>query len=347
MLKPITYQHARGECEIIFNPFSLFLHQLPQNSVFIVDKSVYQLYSSIFSKIQQPVYVYQASEKRKTLKSLEYIFNFFYDNAVDRGFTIVVVGGGITCDIGAMAASLWKRGCKLVLVPTTLLAMIDAAIGGKTAINFHSIKNSVGTFYHADKIWVDTKFLNTLPIEIYIEGIPEIIKHALSLNKNLLEQLIKINADSFGYVKNISDDIIYENIITKLSIVTSDPEEKNARKILNMGHTVGHAIELAYGLPHGTAVANGILLELKTLNLLGYIDDSTVLTVSKELLNPFISRKIKKNIEPLIPFLMHDKKRNEDEISIPVVKSLGNTIIQNISINDFTKALQEVLLNER
>ncbi|NSW45964.1 MAG: 3-dehydroquinate synthase [Bacteroidales bacterium] len=347
MLKPITYQHARGECKIIFNPFSLFVHQLPQNSVFIVDKNVYQLYLNIFNKIKKPIYIYQASEKRKTLKSLEYIFNFFYDNAVDRGFTIAVVGGGITCDIGAMAASLWKRGCKLVLVPTTLLAMIDAAIGGKTAINFHSIKNSVGTFYHADKIWIDTKFLNTLPIEIYTEGIPEIIKHALSLNKNLLEQLIKINADSFGYLKNISDDIIYENIITKLSIVTSDPEEKNIRKILNVGHTVGHAFELSYGLPHGIAVANGILVELETFNLLGYIDDPSVLTISKTLLKPFISNKIKKEIEPLLPFLLQDKKRNMDEISIPIVKSIGNTIIQNIQITDFTKALQEVLLNER
>jgi len=346
MLKPITYQHARGECEIIFKPFHFFIHQLP-NSVFIIDKNVYQLYSSIFNKIKQPIYIYQASEKRKTLKSLEYILNFFYDNSVDRSFTIVVVGGGITCDIGAMAASVWKRGGKLILIPTTLLAMVDAAIGGKTAINFHSVKNSVGTFYHADKIWVDTQFLNTLPFEIYIEGIPEIIKHALSLNKDLLYQLIEIKKNRNEYFKQINDEIIYENIITKLSIVTSDPEEKNIRKILNVGHTVGHAFELSYELPHGIAVANGILVELETLNLLGYIDDPSVLTISKTLLKPFISNKIKKNIEPLLPFLLQDKKRNMDEISIPIVKSIGKTIIQNIQISDFINALQEVLLNER
>lgn len=347
MLNPIIYQHHRGECNIVFNPFSVFIDNLPQNSVFIVDKLVYHLYQNIFGNIKNPIYTYHASEKRKNLKSLEDILIFLYNNNVDRNFTIVVVGGGITCDIGAMAASVWKRGCKLVLVPTTLLAMVDAAIGGKTAINFHAIKNSVGTFYHPNIIFIDTQFLKTLPKNIYLEGFPEIIKHALSLNKKLIEQIDKMNNSTKGYLNEIEDELIYENIITKLRVVTSDPEEKNERKILNMGHTVGHALEVTYQLPHGIAVANGILLELEVLNRLGYIEDTSVLTVSKSLLKSFISKKIKKNIDALLPFLLHDKKRNNDEISIPVVPSLGNAYIQNFLINDFTNALQQVLLNER
>ncbi|MGQ9846431.1 MAG: 3-dehydroquinate synthase [Bacteroidales bacterium] len=346
MPNPIIYQHHRGECKIVFNPISVFIDNLPQNSVFIVDKRVFQLYQNILGNIKRPIYTYRANEKNKSLKSLEAILTFFYNNNVDRNYTIIVLGGGITCDIGAMAASVWKRGCKLILIPTTLLAMVDAAIGGKTAINFKSIKNSIGTFFHPDMILIDTQFLKTLSKNIYLDGFPEIIKHALSLNKNLLNQIIKINNSQTGYFKSVNDEIIYENILTKLKVVTSDPEEKNERKILNMGHTIGHALEVTYQLPHGTAVANGILLELKVLNRLGYIEDSSVLTLSESLLKPFVFKKIKKDIEPLLPFLFHDKKRNNDKISIPVVKSIGNTYIQNILITDFTDALQKILLNE-
>lgn len=343
MLKPITYQHSRGTCQIVFGYFSDYLTNLPQNTVFVVDKNVYHLYQPIFNDLQKPIFVFHASEKRKTLASLENILTFFHDNEVDRSYTVVAVGGGITCDIAAMAASIWKRGCKLSLIPTTLLAMVDASIGGKTAINFLTIKNSVGSFYHPDFILVDTLFLKTLPTGIYKEGIPEIIKHALTLNKSLLDQLVKIH--NF-YLKNIDDETIYKNIITKLGIVTSDPEEKNVRKILNMGHTVGHAIEIAYGLPHGTAVANGIILEIETLTLLGYIEDPQILSISKSLLKSFITKRIKNRIEPLLPFLKQDKKRCEEKISIPVIQSIGNTVIVDVLLSDFTVALQKSLINE-
>lgn len=348
MHNPIIYQHHRGECSILFESFKYYQKKIPQNSVFIIDKNVYALYQNTFDNLHKPIFIYHASEKRKTLISLESILTFFYENSVDRNYFIVVVGGGITCDVGAMAASIWKRGCKLVLVPTTILAMVDAAIGGKTSINFHSIKNSVGTFYHPDTILIDTTFLQTLPIEVYLEGIPEIVKHAISLNKNLLHRLIEINNLPSGYWKNIDEEIIYENITTKLNIVISDPEEKNKRKILNLGHTVGHAIELNYGLSHGTAVANGIILELEALALMGYIEDSTLLSISKSLLKPFISKKIKNCIDPLVPYITQDKKRDNLTISIPVIKSIGNTVIETVLLSDFIAALQKVLLsNER
>jgi len=343
MLKPITYHHSRGTCHIIFSSFSAYLTKLPINTVCIVDKNVYQLYQTIFNDLQKPIFVFHASEKRKTLTSLENILTFFHDNEVDRSYTIIAIGGGITCDIAALAASVWKRGCKLTLIPTTLMAMVDASIGGKTAINFLTVKNSVGTFYHPEIILIDTLFLKTLPVEIYKEGIPEIVKHALTLNKSLLDQLLEIQDIC---LKQIDNALIYKNITTKLSIIKSDPEEKNVRKILNMGHTVGHAIEITYGLPHGTAVANGIVLELETLALLGYIEDHQILSLSKSILRPFITKKIKNKIEPLLPFLKQDKKRCEEKISIPVVKSIGNTVVEDILLSDFTNALQKALINE-
>lgn len=346
MFKPLTYQHSRGDCNVVFNSFSQYIRTLPYNTAFIIDKNVYHLYPNFFQKSCYPIFINYADEKSKNLSSLNSILTFLHENTIDRNHTIVVVGGGITCDIGAMAASIWKRGCKLGLVPTTLLAMVDAAIGGKTAINFLSVKNTVGTFYHPDTIIIDPQFLKTLPKKVYLEGIPEIIKHALSLNSSLLEKLLEINKNNLSYLTYISDDIIYENIRTKLNIVTSDPEEKNIRKILNLGHTIGHAIEITHKLSHGIAVANGIILELKTLFSLGHIKDPTVLSVSQTLLKPFKTKKINKDIEPLLPFLLQDKKRNHTHISIPVVKSLGSTTIENIMISDFTNALEKVLLSE-
>lgn len=345
MPQTLTYQHHRGECNILFDSFYSYIKNLPLNSVLIIDKNVFIAHQNIFEQIEKPIFIFHASEKRKTISLLENIFTFFQKNYVDKNFYIVVIGGGITCDLGAMAASIWKRGCNLILIPTTLLAMVDAAIGGKTAINFNSIKNSIGTFYHPNFILIDPYWLNTLPKNIYLEGFPEMIKHALTLNQNLVHPLLELKNSSNSYEQKVNNDIIYENIKTKLDLVNKDPDEKNVRKILNFGHTVGHAIEMAYGLPHGISVANGMLIEIAILMSLGYIDDLNLLHISNILLEPFKSRKIKNRIDPLVPFLLQDKKKNNQEITIPVIKNIGNTYIKNILFNDFVDALQKTLLN--
>lgn len=346
MPKQISYKNTNGETQIEFIDFNEWfnLHNEICSKVLIVDRNVYNKHKTLIDKLKSPIFLYTASERNKSYSSILRILAFFHRNQVDRTTLIVAIGGGITCDIGSFAASIWKRGCKLMLVPTTLLAMVDAAIGGKTAINFKNVKNIIGTFYHPKYILIDKSFLKTLPNPIYIQGIPEIVKHAIISNKKLFNQLLK-QANIF---ESYSDELIMQNIETKLKIVLEDPFENNQRKILNFGHTIGHALEMAYHLPHGNAVALGMLLETRTLMRMNYLKNNDIINNLQLLLNKIItSQKSQKLIfEELEPYILHDKKKQNDNLVLPLIEEIGRTKLINVNTNDFFTALKETLIHE-
>ncbi|MCD4796751.1 MAG: 3-dehydroquinate synthase, partial [Candidatus Cloacimonetes bacterium] len=178
---------------------------------------------------------------------------------------IIGIGGGITTDITSFAASTYMRGCRLVLIPTTFLAMIDAAIGGKTAVNFNGIKNNIGTFYPAEKIIISTEFLKTLPEKEMKNGWAECLKMSL-IKKSSLYDLLLSKADI--------NKIIKKTIELKISICVKDPEDRGERRLLNLGHTFAHIIESIsdYEISHGTAVSVGIRAAAKLSLKLGLIN---------------------------------------------------------------------------
>jgi 3-dehydroquinate synthase len=216
---------------------------------------VYELFRERFDryiKVQQR-YLFDAIEAAKTLKSVEKIYRFFQQNKVNRSSRIWGIGGGITTDITAFSASTYMRGCRLQLVPTTFLAMIDSAIGGKTAVNFQGIKNNLGTFFPAEKVFVYTSFLKTLPAQEIMNGWAEAVKISLVSENDIYAEIM--NSD-----KEISISVIEKCIDLKFQFCSRDPEDKNVRRVLNLGHTFGHILEKLtdYSTPHGTAVALGI-----------------------------------------------------------------------------------------
>lgn len=315
------------------------------NCVLIIDKNVDILYQKTFEHFNNKKFIFAASEENKSLRTIEQIYEFFYHFEVDRSTYVIVVGGGITTDTGAFAASTWKRGCKLVLVPTTAMAMVDAAIGGKTAINFKNTKNLIGTFYQPESIIIDQNFLNTLPENIKNMAFAEIIKHAIGFDSKYFHQLFN-NAlhrhNRYGIKLNLEN--IRHSIKIKLNIVRQDPLEKYHRKLLNIGHTIGHAIESAYHLPHGTAVSIGLLLELKTFAQLGLLRNIHIIDMLQNIYYYFnFFNHIHIKYDDIFPYIIHDKKKNHRTITIPVITDIGKAELCDIVTNDFFEALKIVV----
>ena len=251
-------------------------HQIHKIAI-LCDEKVWELYPDYFRFLDEVAEVHyismEAKEKNKDIESVVFGWNFLLEQQFDRNSLLINWGGGTICDIGGMIAATFKRGIRLVNVPTTLLSMIDAAHGGKNGINLKHQKNVVGTFYLPEKVFVDPGFLKTLPKKELLNGFAELIKYALIGNEKLwdeIKQLTKINC------KTIKKQWIDDAIAFKLKLVTEDLHDHGVRQILNFGHTVGHAIERLYAekkrtISHGYAVAIGICHEAYLSYKKGYL----------------------------------------------------------------------------
>jgi len=305
----VEYFLNETKTEIIFqNDFKITFPKKAKK-VFLIDKKVYQLFENELAEIikGESFFIY-ASEENKSIKIIEQIYRFFRENNVNRSTIIIGIGGGITTDIAAFAASTYKRGCRLFLVPTTFLGMIDAAVGGKTAVNFEGIKNSIGTFYPAEKVFIMPKFLTKLTEREIKNGWVECIKIALIKPSNLYDILISDKG-------KITSEILKLAIDLKLSICENDLEDKNERKHLNLGHTFAHILESVsnYEVSHGTAVSIGIRAAAKLSLQSGYIDDAVYKKIIFILdffqLSDKIHKKYKNQIrENGLEILLQDKK---------------------------------------
>ncbi|MCD4650789.1 MAG: 3-dehydroquinate synthase [Candidatus Cloacimonetes bacterium] len=243
---------------------------LKQATAVIVDHKVAELYKNKLDFSE--ALLLHASEEEKTTKHLHYIYNYLLKRNVTREDIVLGIGGGITTDLSGYATATFKRGCKLELVPTTLLAMADAAIGSKTGINFAGIKNLIGAFYPARKIYINPAFLDTLPEENMLEGWAEIIKSSLISGGKLFHKL-----------KSCPEpvDILSEIINIKSTICQADLYDKTSRRQLNLGHTFAHVIESVsdFKIRHGLAVAMGLRIAAKAARQMEMISEEYFLEI--------------------------------------------------------------------
>jgi 3-dehydroquinate synthase len=265
-------------------------------------------------------------EASKSLQEMQTILTWFDQTGVHPKTTIIVVGGGAMLDAVGFISSIYLRGLPLVYVPTTLLAMVDASIGGKTALNINA-KNQLGSFYPAKEIFIDTEFLRTLPIQLYQEGMAEIIKIALVLDANFVEALKLKRLDI--------EAMILWAVRLKLALVEQDLLDQGDRRLLNFGHTFGHALEvaLAYRVSHGRCVAEGMLIETEGSR---FYDDVHTLLSLYGILTP-----IEYNRDAVLPFVHYDKKRDEAMLEVVELVSLGRAIRQRYPLQDMLTRWQE------
>ncbi len=324
-------------------PLSPNYLSLPANNkkkFYLCDEKIFSLYNNLFPK---DTFVLKRGEKNKTLNSLNKIYNFLLNENADRESMLIGVGGGIICDICGFAASTYMRGIDFGFFPTTLLAMVDASIGGKNGININRHKNIVGLFSNPCFIKSNINFLLTLNKKEIRNGFAEIIKHGIIDGENYFNYLDQNHLRALNLDNNIIEFIIKESQNIKMNIVKKDFKEKGIRKKLNLGHTVGHALETVYSLPHGRAVAQGIKIIADISLKLGILDSEINIRI-KNLLNKYglINKEFTFVKEDVLKVLFKDKKRVNNKISLVLIKNIGEIIIQEFKLEEIKSILNDL-----
>ncbi|NLL63759.1 MAG: 3-dehydroquinate synthase [Ruminococcaceae bacterium] len=276
-------------------------------------------------------YVFKAGEKSKNMDTLFMILEFLADAEITKTDLILALGGGVVGDIAGFAASIYLRGINFVEMPTTLLAAVDSSVGGKTGVNLPSGKNLVGAFHQPIRVICDTDTLKSLPEINIADGIAEAIKYGLLGNVKILEVLDNYN------------ETIYEAVTTKASFVEKDEFNTNFRNFLNLGHTIGHAIEKCsnYSISHGHAIAAGMSIITKAFEKLGYTNPGTSENLKKLLARYNLPITSNFSSSELYEVALKDKKRSGDTFTLVVPISLHKWELRTIPISDL-KAIIEL-----
>lgn len=331
-LEKSSYDFVAGKKAI--NTLPQFLKKTNSNGkvFFIVDANVDKYYVQLINTIaglsglEWAYYILKSGESSKNYNELNKIYEFLLNEGADRKSTIAAVGGGVTGDLAGYAASTFMRGIGLIHIPTTLLAMVDSSIGGKTGINFSLKKNMVGTFYQPTGVFADINFLKTLPEPEIISGMGEIIKYAFLLDKNFFD-FVENKIDKISHLdENVTSKTVYECASIKAAVVAEDEKEKGLRKILNLGHTFAHAYEsnLNFNVKHGEAVIAGIISAVFLSKRLKFITDAQL----PLFLNLLGKVKLSGNFvapdkEKIYKIMQHDKKNTNGKIKFILPKDIG------------------------
>ncbi len=305
------------------------------------------------SGINSVLVSFKAGEQNKNLKTFEFLHDSLLRNGFDRKSCIIALGGGIVGDVAGFAAATFMRGINYVQAPTTLLAQVDSSIGGKTAVDLKGGKNAVGSFYQPKKVYIDIDFLKTLPKRELINGLTEIIKHAVIADGEYFSFL----EDNIDRILALDREVLIETIRKsceiKAWVIEEDIYEGNLRKSVNYGHTIGHAIETLTNykkFAHGEAIAIGMAVEGRISNLMGWMKNSELARQNDLLRNIGFKLNIPKiNVNLIIKELSKDKKAVSGKVyfSLPEclgkMKEIDGSYGINVPIDKIRKALSDFL----
>lgn len=314
-------------------------HNTLQNCLPVIDKYLGQL------KVEQQVFNIEPGEDSKSMDLAYQLWENFTDLGISRSDVILNIGGGVVSDLGGFVAATYKRGVDVINVPTSLLAMADASVGGKVGVNFHQLKNHLGYFSNPKAVFVNPEFLNTLPDREFISGYAEMIKHALIADADAWKAIKEKGAPSIDFVAKL----LPGSIAIKNSFVSEDPLDKGKRKVLNFGHTIGHAIETLFmdsdtEVLHGEAVAAGMICAAYVSYKNAGLEKSVVIEIV-DLLNEvfdleFVSWLMAENLE--LP-LKHDKKNEGTNLRFVLIQEPGNAAFdQEVSMELALKSFEFV-----
>lgn len=283
---------------------------------------------------QTESFVFTPGESSKNSGTLFSLLEFLAEKKFSRSDVVAALGGGVTGDVAGLAAALYMRGIRYVQIPTTLLAMTDSSVGGKTAVNLSSGKNLAGAFYNPSLVICDTDFLGTLPPQVYAQGMAEVIKYSVICSKELFGDLQKTDAV-------ISDESIAACISFKKKLVEKDCFDFGDRKLLNLGHTAGHAIEKLSGfsVPHGFAVSMGIAMMCRISEKKGFAEENLYGPVTALLKKYNLPVDCPFGIAELFPAMLSDKKHTGEKTDIIIPVKIGKCIIKSFTETELEELL--------
>lgn len=270
----------------------------------------------------------EAGEINKNIETCSGVWNVLSELGADRKSLLINLGGGVVTDLGGFVACTFKRGISYINIPTSLLAMVDASVGGKTGVDLGNLKNMVGVISESEMVLVDTQYLSTLPSNELRSGFAEMLKHGLIKDTNYWERLSKIKE----LTTTDLDTLIHESVVIKNNIVTVDPTEQNVRKYLNFGHTLGHAIESYFlthpektTLLHGEAIAIGMIVESYLAKELLNFSQADLDEVCKVFLSIYPKISIdKSDYQSIIDLLIFDKKNEAGKVLFVLLNKIGD-----------------------
>ncbi len=319
--------------EECYSALNTYLEKANHSKIFIlVDSNTHEFcLSRLMGEIKEvydiEVIEIEPGEIHKNIETCSGVWNVLSELGADRKSLMINLGGGVVTDLGGFVACTYKRGINYINIPTSLLAMVDASVGGKTGVDLGNLKNMVGVISESEMVLVDTTYLGSLPANQMRSGFAEMLKHGLIQDKdywNQINDLSKLDLTDL-------EKMIYDSVVIKNNIVFEDPTEQNIRKYLNFGHTLGHAIESYYlthpereTLLHGEAIAIGMIMEAYMSSELLSLTKEDLESISKVILHTFPKVTIpSEDHQPIMDLLVHDKKNEQGNIYFVLLNTLG------------------------
>lgn len=341
-MKTLRLDSRIGNCRISIDASAAEVRRRLESGspVVITDTNVRRLYGSLFSKAK--VIEIGLGERVKDLKTVARIYRRFRDLEVDRSTFVWGVGGGVVCDVAGFAASTYLRGLRFGFVPTTLLAQVDAAIGGKNGVNLDGDKNLVGVFRQPRCVLLNFGVLRTLSEADVLCGLAEIVKSSLIQKASFFHFLERNWTALRALERGAWKTAVFESIRIKAGIVRADAEESGKRKILNFGHTLGHAVEKAAGLPHGQAVAVGMSFAVRLSSARGLLRDAEARRAEQLLKKLHPPTAAVSKIARLLKSIRLDKKRRGLGLDFVLLEKIGKAGIVNLPLRELEDAVHDL-----
>ena len=330
--------------EKAYEALNLHLKENKYSKLFIiVDNNTNEYCTTLFltfleTDLTIEIIEFDSGEQNKNIETCVQIWNVLTELGADRKCLIINLGGGVVTDLGGFVASTFKRGVDFIHIPTTLLSMVDASVGGKNGVDLGNLKNQIGVINVPIMVLIDTQYLETVPQNEMRSGLAEMLKHGLIYDQVYWEQFLDLKAIDFADF----DQLIYRSIEIKNEIVMQDPTEKNIRKALNFGHTLGHAIESYFlendtktTLLHGEAIAVGMVLESFISlhkNLINQEEYFQIKSTIKSIYGIIVFDE--NDIEPILELLIHDKKNEYGTIQFALLDGIGKIKINQSVENE-------------
>jgi 3-dehydroquinate synthase len=327
---------AMGEYGVIVDDVSSLAKYPMQNPIVVTDEHVATLHGeNVLTKLEDAgfrpkILTIPAGEAHKNLESIQKLWNGFLEHGLDRKSTVIALGGGVIGDMAGFAAATYMRGIEWVCVPTTLLSMVDASLGGKTGFDLPQGKNLIGAFHPPKLVLADPQLLKTLPEAEFISGIAEVVKHGIISDPDLFA----LCAQGMNCIKADLEQIVKRAMAVKIQIIEDDPFEKGVRAALNLGHTVGHAVELVskFELRHGESIAIGMVAEARLAERLGVARNGLSDEISHVLTGLGLPVHVPADMprEEILAAMRVDKKKNAASIRFALPADIGKVELVDI-----------------
>ena len=289
-----------------------------------------------------PRLTFPAGEPSKNLGTLAGLLEGLAERGLTRDDVVVALGGGVTGDVAGLAAALYLRGCPVVQVPTSLLAMVDSSVGGKTAVDLPAGKNLAGAFWQPSAVVADVRCLSTVSPELFRDSCGEVVKHAVLADARMLDDLTRspLTAPGVGEARPV--DVVARNVEIKRDVVDADERERGLRQTLNLGHTLGHAIESASGfsLGHGSCVAAGLCMVSRASARMGWCSEETAVRIVACVEAHGLPTGSDVPAETLMSYVGHDKKRHGNSVNLVVPVEPGRVEVRRVALGELARIVE-------